>query len=199
MVKYKTKEQVLNAATQIIINRWDDGLIDNIIAMKGTLAIHKSQAVYRLLNGQKVLNFTDGFFGQEILNQQPLDINIKNPMIGRVQSEERQFVERWEYLSDLANRRWMFFNRYTGRSFPLSPVWASECGRPLESWHLPNILLRQTSSGDYLGTGVSSNVIDMTNSVDGVTPDEIYIQPRVTFTPPVVMATIIKFPDPDTL
>jgi len=128
--------------------------------------------------------------------------NLANPLIGRVSSIEESHVERWEYLSDIANRRAMFFNRYTGISFPFSPCWKSDCGRPPETWQLPRIILMppKTNPDETLDANSPwGNVVDMTNSKDGVSLDEIYIQPRITFKPPVMMQISAKFPDPATL
>ena len=199
MVKYKTKEQVLNVATQIIINRWDDGFIDNIIAMKGSLAIHKSQAVYRLLNGKKVLHYAEGFFSQEILLQQPLNIAPSNlvgiyetPLSGRVVSSPVNHTEWWEYMTNPRTARNFFYNQYTGRSFPLSPVYLSDQGKDPETWAIPPVFVSDTPST------VPRWSLDMTNVVGGEfatgAVTELYIEPRATFAPPAIMHAIIKAP-----
>jgi len=114
---------------------------------------------------------------------------VNTPLHGRVLSEERNFIERWEYFVDSTRRRDWFFNRYTGRSYPLSPVWKSGIGTDPSKWQVPLFLLK-----DITAEGPWGNTIHMRNSKDGVTVDEIYIQPRMVFSPPCLMKIVTKFP-----
>jgi len=118
--------------------------------------------------------------------------NIANtPLTGRIMSEEKNFVERWEYLHDETNRRDFFFMRYTGRSYPYSPIWKSEIATDPTLWNIPNFILDDAPASEGAGW---RNVVNMTNSKDGVTVDECYIQPRMVFHPPCIMRITAKFP-----
>lgn len=88
-------------------------------------------------------------------------------------SEGAPYVERWEFLTDLVSRRRVFFEKYQGR---MGSVWASEAGLPESSWTLPNIELNQVAAG--LDAAPWNNYINMDNSKDGVTVDEIYFAIR---------------------
>jgi len=115
--------------------------------------------------------------------------SFPTPLHARTINEEVNFVERWEYLADLTNRRNWFFNRYTGRSYPYSPVWKTDIGKDPSEWQLPLIALDDIPTESPWG-----NAIHMRNSKDGTTLDQIYIQPRMTFSPPCVMKVATKFP-----
>jgi hypothetical protein len=102
------------------------------------------------------------------------------------------FVERWEFLNDLTNRRKVFFEKYQGR---IGAVWKSEAHLPESAWSLPNVLLDQTIDGN---PSPWNNVIDMTNSKDGSTVDEIYFAIRRCYKRARMRLTA-KLPDPTTV
>lgn len=120
----------------------------------------------------------------------------ESPLTGRVTSDPRNFIERWEYLVDEKYKRDFFFGEYTGRSYPLSPVWMTECGTDPTAWTLPKIKVAAGPTAEPLRW---RNVIDMTNSKNGTTIDELYIEPRRSFEPPCIMRITCKLPDPATV
>lgn len=70
-------------------------------------------------------------------------------------------------------------------------MWKSEIATDPSTWNLP--LWKPDDAPATEGTGWM-NAVDMTNSKDGKTIDEIYIQPRAVFDPPCVMRITCKFP-----
>lgn len=117
----------------------------------------------------------------------------QTPLHGRIVNLTTNFVERWEYLKDAVNRKSFFFNQYTGRSYPFSSVWKSEVGTDPTTWNLPLYVFDDAPVTEGAGW---RNAIHMRNSKDGVTVDEIYVQPRMVIDPPAIMRITCKFPDP---
>jgi len=85
------------------------------------------------------------------------------------------FVERWEFLSDILNRRDVFFSKYQGR---IGAVWQVEAQLPEKDWSLPNFVLDLAALADPLPW---RNVIDMTNRLNGVL-SEVYFAVRRSYT-----------------
>jgi len=118
--------------------------------------------------------------------------SMPTPLVGRVTSEEKNFIERWEWLPDTMNRRTFFFSRYTGRSYPYAPVFKSEVGKDPSTWNMPLPILDDLPTSETQGM---RNAINMRNSIDGKTPDELYVAPRMAFEPPCMMRLTAKIPN----
>ncbi len=132
-------------------------------------------------------------FSQAFATQDKL-LNIKkSPLEGRVVSNDINFTERWEWLTDQPRLRDYFFNQYTGRSYPFSPCWLSEVGTNPDSWPIPKFKIGAGPTGE---PPKMRNVIDLTNTKDGSTIDEVYVQPRKAYAPPCMMRITCKLPDP---
>lgn len=143
---------------------------------------------YYAESGEQLINYiaSDGSLARPRVHE------TANPLIGRLIANEVTFVERWEYLKEEKSRKIFFFNRYTGRSYPYSPVWKSECGKEPDTWTLPLFELNVPG----IDPAPWNNVIHLRNSKDGVTLDEIYVEPRIAFKPPAIMRLSARVPAP---
>src|SRR4030042_260673 len=164
-----------------------DGMLNAIEAIKGRLSKTELIEIAR----------------QFVVASTP-KVNISNilgidqtPLNGRVVSMPLNHTEWWEWMTNIRINRSFFYNMYTGRSFPLSPVYVNEVGSDPENWHIPPVIIGDTPAG------IPPWSLDMTNRIGGESAagdvTQIYVEPRATYKPPAMAHAIIRAPDIATL
>lgn len=119
---------------------------------------------------------------------------------GRVVSLGMIHVERWSFLTH-SNAKDEFFDLYTGRGYPNSPVYESDVSNDYSTWHVPPSFLNDLPASEGAGW---RNALDMTNCVGGAANpnkvlDQVYLEPRMAFAPPCIMRLTCMIPDVTTL
>lgn len=84
--------------------------------------------------------------------------------------DELPATERWEWLG-LADALDIQRIRYRGRT---GSVWKTEAGLPHTQWSMPKVALNR-----YPALAPWSHAVDLTNSKDGITLDEVYLGMRL--------------------